>query len=1046
MQNKGTIWVFTILLTLACLFQISYSWVTTGVEKDATKYADAKLDSLLNLAKVKTTVLNRDTFDLTSQSDIENLKRKYEEQYLLTMNQKPVYPIFGFTYQECKKRELSLGLDLQGGMSVTLEISTADLVNNLSGKSKNKKFRIPFEKTIEKYGDTEDFIDNFYSEFKSNDNEASLAKIFSMHNKDLFKSSYSNDKVIEILKEQKEVAVTNMEQVMNTRINKFGVNQPNIQRQPNSGRLIVELPGVKDKARVRKIITATANLEFWTTSGNYELINNLIDADKSIGEIVKREKGLEDAKLIKPKDSVITEEEKPEEVAANTPEVSPNVDKDSLDSAARATAKVEAVKKKEEEKKKAEEEKNKQIEPQSILKFLSLEAAQASNDKGQKVWVNAVVGAARSQDTAQISAWLSHKASRAIFPKNIKFMWGAKPITDPEGNETDVIYLYAIKITTNNGSANLDGSVITEARQDFDQNTNQVEVVMQMNADGAEKWARITETYKGQAIAICMDGLVYSAPTVNDQITGGISQITGNFTIEEAEDLANILKSGTLPAKARIIDEVIVGPTLGADNIRAGFISFIIALFLVLIYMWAYYAKAGLVANIALIANIFFLVGSLASLQASLTLPGIAGIVLTIGMAVDANVIIFERIKEELRSGKGVKMAVDEGYKHAMTSIIDANLTTLLTAIVLAVFGSGPVLGFATTLIIGIFTSLFSALFISRLLITELLERKKDVSFSNSFSEKIMTNSKIDFVGKRKIFYVISSLIIIGGIASMVVRGLDYGVEFTGGRTFTVEFKEKEADFEGIRNSLAKEFVEDGQELKPEVKMIDNKFKAKITTKFMSGEETEEADKLVEAKLKKGLEGMGDYEIVEQRRVGAAVSSELKTSSMFSIIFALLMIFIYIVFRFRKWQYGVGAVAALFHDVLITVGMFSIFYGILPFSMEIDQAFIAAILTVVGYSINDTVIVFDRIREYLNSGKRIEQNILINNALNSTLSRTINTSLTTLVVLVAIFLFGGEAIKGFSFALLIGIVVGTYSSLFVATPLIIDFTRAKAEK
>lgn len=1037
MQNKGTIWVFTILLTLACLFQISYSWVTTGVEKDATKFAEAKLDSLMNLAKVKTTVFNSDTFDMTSQSDIENLKRKYEEQYLISMNNKPVYPVFGFTYQECKKRELSLGLDLQGGMSVTLEISTADLVNNLSGKTKNKKFRVPFEKTLEKYGDNEDFIDNFYAEFKANDGSASLAKIFSMNNKDLFKPSFTNDKVIEILNEQKNVAIENMEQVMNTRINKFGVNQPNIQRQPNSGRITVELPGVKDKIRVRKLLQSTANLEFWTTSGNYELITPLMEADKAIGLLLKKEGGLDEKEE---EEKVVVEDTTKKEVASET--VVP-ANKDSLDS----VNLVAAAKKKEEDKKKKEEEKNKKIEPQSILTLLSLEAAKATNDQGQQVWVNGIVGASRSQDTAQLNAWMNHRVSRSIFPKNIRFMWGAKSIVDENGAETDVFYLYAIKVTTRDGSPNLDGSVITEARQDFDQNTNQVEVVMHMNADGAEKWANLTNTYKGQAMAITMDGAVYSAPTIQQQITGGVSQISGNFSIEEADDLANILKSGTLPAKARIIDEVIVGPTLGADNIRSGFISFAIAMLLVLIYMWAYYAKAGIIANVALIANIFFLVGSLASLQASLTLPGIAGIVLTIGMAVDANVIIFERIKEELRDGKGVKLAVEEGYKNAMTSIIDANLTTLLTAVVLAIFGSGPVLGFATTLIIGIFTSLFSALFISRLIITEMLERKKDISFSNKFSENIMANSNIDFVGKRKIFYVISSLIIVGGIASMVSRGLDYGVEFTGGRTFTVEFLDKEADYEAIKNNLAKEFVEDGQELKPEVKMIDNKFKAKITTKFMSGTEyeNEASDRIVEGKLKKGLEGMGEYEVVEQRRVGAAVSGDLKSSSILAVIVSLIMIFLYIVFRFRKWQYGAGAVIALFHDVIITISMFSIFYGILPFSMEIDQAFIAAILTVVGYSINDTVIVFDRIREYLNEGKRTDQNVLINNALNSTLSRTINTSLTTLVVLVAIFFFGGEAIKGFSFALLIGIVVGTYSSLCVATPLIIDFSKGKKE-
>jgi SecD/SecF fusion protein len=639
-------------------------------------------------------------------------------------------------------------------------------------------------------------------------------------------------------------------------------------------------------------------------------------------------------------------------------------------------------------------------------------------------------------DTAKLSGLLNHPDLKSVWPADVKFLYSAKPERE-DGVEKNYIALHAVKGVK--GQAILNGDVITEARQDYNELSGGVEVIMQMNAKGSEQWATITDNNKGRAIAIVMDEVVYSAPMVNEKITGGRSQISGNFTVDEGSDLANVLKSGTLPARAIIVDEQIIGPSLGAANVSSGINSFILAMLVVLLYMYVYYKKAGLIANVALIANVFFLIGSLASIQASLTLPGIAGIVLTIGMAVDANVLIYERIREELRGGKSLKTAVNDGFKFALSSIIDGNLTTLLTAIVLATFGTGPVLGFAVTLIIGIMTSLFSAIFISRLIIHELLDRKQDISFSTKFSENLMVGTKINFMGRRKIWYIVSSLFIIAGIASLFTRSLDYGVEFTGGRTYEITFQD-EANYDKIRDNLGAVFVENGQKLTPEVKMIENKFKAKITTKYLVTDQDSTADRKVEDALKTGLkEWEGKYTIDAQRKIGGVISSEMISSSIWSVVFSLIVIFAYIYIRFRKWQFGFAAVLALFHDAMIVLSVFSLCYGILPFSMEIDQAFIAAILTVIGYSINDTVVVFDRIREYMVEHKRMDTPNMINSALNSTLTRTINTSLTTLIVLVVIFIFGGDSIKGFTFALLVGIGVGTYSSLFIASPIVYDF-------
>lgn len=1031
MQNKSATWIFTILLAAACLFQISYSWVTNSVEKDAENDANNQLVIIEDsLTKLNQTVMfyGVDSFDLKVDIDRENLKRRLEEDYLRKVANEPAYPLLGETYQECKERELSLGLDLKGGMAVTLEVSIPDLLNNLAGKSKNLNYRKAYEAALAEWNtdQSQDFIEIFYDTYVDANPQGELASIFNLANSDKFQRNMTNAQVIEKIRSEKESALSNIEQIMNNRINKFGVSNASLQRLPGSGRIMIELPGVKDKLRVRKLLQSTANLEFWETYNNNEAFEYLQAANVALSsilypgfaeEIAKRTDTSKVAPVIEDSAAVAenvipndTNKTVNETLATTTPPDSLSAKSDSL----------------------TQED---QFKLYPTLRYLQL--AIDKTDQGQFWEKGSRIGVCQLSDTAKLMALIRHPELKSVWPKELKLLWGAKPDMI-KGNQQNFISLYCIKKRKNSDLPPLDGGHVTEANQDFDQN-GLVQVLMQMDQIGSEKWANLTDENTGKAIAIVMDDYVYSAPMVEGKITGGRSSISGSFTLQEATDLANVLKSGTLPAKAQIVDEVIVGPTLGADNVTSGIYSFILALVVVLIYMYVYYKKAGLIANISLIANLFFLFGALASIQASLTLPGIAGIVLTIGMAVDANVLIFERIREELREGKGLKMAVSEGFKRAMSSIIDGNLTTLLTAIVLATFGSGPILGFATTLIIGIFTSLFSAIFVSRLIIYEFLDRKKDVSFSSKLSENFMINSKINFMGKRKIAYVFSSLIILGGIGSLAVRGLDYGVEFTGGRTFEIRFDE-EAQYDKIKSNLTEVFVDEkGQHLAPEVKLIENKYRAKITTKFMVNDQSPEASEIVDSTVKAGLkEWEGKYEIDQQRKVGAMISGELIWSSIWAITFSLIIIFAYILIRFQRWQFGLAAVLALFHDAMVVIGVFSIFYGVLPFSLEIDQAFIAAVLTVVGYSINDTVIVFDRIREYVKDGKRVEGSILINSALNSTLSRTINTSLTTLVVLVVIFAFGGEAIKGFTFALLVGIGVGTYSSLFVASPLVYD--------
>ena len=649
------------------------------------------------------------------------------------------------------------------------------------------------------------------------------------------------------------------------------------------------------------------------------------------------------------------------------------------------------------------------------------------------------IGYVAIKDTDKVNKYLSMPKIKAVFPSKVRFYWEAKPY-DEDGR---FLRLVAIKVNDRDGKAPLEGDVIVDAYQSFGQFGGKPEITMKMNAFGAKRWKSLTKDNVGRSIAIVLDDLVYSFPTVQNEISGGISVITGQFEIEEAQLIANILKAGKLPAPANIVEEAVVGPSLGQEAINSGLQSFLIALLIVLIYMVFYYSKAGIASDIALLANLFFLIGVLASTNIALTLPGIAGIVLTIGMSVDANVLIYERIREEVRAGKGIRLAVSDGYARAYSSIIDANVTTILTGIILWIFGSGPVEGFAKTLVIGIITSLFSAIFITRLIFTFMLDKDKKLKFSTKLTENVFQNMNFGFVKSRKFYYIVSSIIIIAGLSSLFMKGLNYGVDFQGGRSYLVRF-EQTVDESEVRNVLRTSF-----EAEPEVKTFGEDNQLKITTDFMINSEDQNADMVVENALKTGLSAMNgspSYEIMSSQKVGPTIADDIKKDAFWSIVFSMIVIFLYILIRFRKWQYGLGALAAIFHDVLVVLGLFSLLDGVMPFSLEIDQAFIAAILTVVGYSINDTVVVFDRIREYLGLHKKQEFNDVVNRALNSTLSRTVNTSLSTFFVLLMIFIFGGEVIRGFAFALLIGVTVGTYSSLCVATPVVVDLSNKKDKK
>lgn len=995
MQNKGLIRLFAVTLSLVCLYQLSFTWFAKNVEKDAVIYAES----------------------IATDGDSDELA-KLERAYLDSVANAPVVDLgfTEFTYSDVQEKEINLGLDLKGGINATLEVSVKDILVGLSNQSKNPVFNDAlFAASKAQKNSDKDYLDLFFEAFDTASKGAVKLgdpSIFGNKSlKDKINFKMTDEEVKPILKEEVKGSIGTAFEVLRSRIDRFGVTQPNIQRVGESGRISIELPGAKDIDRVKKLLQSTAELQFWEVYTNQETAQFFISADALLADILK-----------------------------------PVEKETEIDSTAKADDEIDALL--------GEIKDSVDVSISNPLRsILSIQFPRSQND------ISSIIASANVKDTAKVNEYLSMSAVRNLLPtemKYAKFSWDAKPVNNPEliniyGGE--VIYLYALK-SNRDDVAPIEGDVISDASQVFDQLGANPEVSMAMNSKGTKLWAKMTTANVGKFVAVVLDDYVYSAPRVNDAITTGRTSISGgSMTLTEAQDLANALKSGKLPAAARIIEADVVGASLGQEAIQSGTLSFIIALILVLIWMIIYYGKAGIFSDTALALNILFIFGVLASFGAVLTLPGIAGIVLTIGMAVDANVLIYERIKEELVKGKGQKEAISDGFGGALSSILDANVTTLLTGIILYIFGTGPVKGFATTLIIGIITSLFSAIFITRLLIEWYINKKGNtLTFNTNITKGWFQNINIDFLKKRKIAYMISGIILLGGIGSLMTNGLNYGVDFKGGRTYTVRF-----DNDVSAPQVARDLKDVFGSL-PEVKTYGTSNQLKITTKYKIDDNEitvdDEAQHLLFDGVQKYLPDGTTYEqfkiggeesdekigVMKYMKVGPTIADDIKQAAFWAIIASLVIVFLYILIRFRKWQYSFGAVIAVFHDVLIVLSIFSVFYKILPFDMEIGQSFIAAILTVVGYSLNDTVVIFDRIREFANKHTSWQFNRIVNSALSSTLGRTINTSLTTLIVLLAIFLFGGDSIKGFMFALIVGVIVGTYSSLFVASPIMYDTT------
>ncbi len=989
MQNKGLIRTFAILLALVCVYQLTFTFKAKQVERDAREYA---------------------------QGDAAK-----ERNYLDSIAGEEVYNLLGirnYTYKEVKEQEMNLGLDLKGGMNVTLEVSVVDLIKSLSNYSADETFNEAIKRAQEMQRDSQDdFVTLFGRAFEEIDPDARLAAIFNtLELKNKVNYNSSNGDVLRVIHQETDAAIENSFNIIRTRIDRFGVAQPNVQPLQTRGRILVELPGVDNPERVRQLLQGTANLEFWETWDNSEVYPYLMQVNEQLKEILDLKAAASDADSAEVEGEVVAEEDTTtSEEGSLLDELQTETDSvGELDNMADITR-----------------------------NFPLFAVLRPSTTADGQLYPGPVVGTTHSKDTSTVNTYLNMPQVKSIIPRSMDFKWTSKAV-DEGGN---YFRLIAIKVTSRDGRAPLEGDVIVDARQDYEQFGSRPEVSMTMNAEGAKTWARLTKENIGKSIAIVLDDYVRSFPNVSNEITGGRSSITGLETVEEAKDLANILKSGKMPAPARILQEEIVGPSLGQEAINSGMWSFFLAFVLVLAYMLFFYSKmAGLTANMALLANLFFVIGVLASIGAVLTLPGIAGIVLTIGMSVDANVLIYERIQEERTAGKGLKLAITDGYKNAYSAIIDGQVTTLLTGIVLYMFGSGPIKGFATTLIIGIFTSLFSAIFLTRLIFERQLGKDAKITFTSKITNNWLRNSDIKFLEKRKVAYIISGALIVISIFSFVTRGFNYGIDFKGGRTYVVRFDE-EVKVSDVGKALTAVYGET-----PEVKTFGGSNQVKITTEYKIDELTDDVDNEVEQLMLQGLQEGGfidemdmDTFISEYRmssaKVGPTISDDIKKDALIAISFALVIIFLYILIRFRNWQYGLGAIAALAHDSIIVLGIFSLFYGLLPFSLEIDQAFIAAILTVLGYSINDTVVVFDRIREYIGLHPKRNREENVDDAMNSTLRRTFSTSLSTFVVLLAIFLFGGTSIQGFTFALLVGVVVGTYSSLFIATPISYDTQR-----
>lgn len=998
MQNKGFIKVFAALLMLVCLFYLSFTFVSRHLTQQAEDFAqgdDVKFSS-----------------------------------YMDSISSEKVF--LGYTFKECRELELNLGLDLKGGMNVVLEISIPDVIKSLSNNNPDENFNKALKTAKElQVTSQKDVITLFVEEYKKLDPGARLAAIFSTYElKEKITPQSTDAEVIAVLRTEVKDAIANSFNVLRTRIDRFGVVQPNIQQlENNDGRILVELPGVKEPERVRKLLQGTANLEFWETYELSEVYPFLVSANREIARL-KATSGSSDSSAVKVADSTAI-------ASADTTANS----SDSLLNLVQAGPKENA------------DSMNQQANNEKAYPLFSVLQLNVTSQGAAAP--GAVVGFAHAKDTVKVNNYLNMKSVKELLPRNLSLKWAVKAMDDK-----GLFYeLYAIKVASRNGRPSLDGSVVTDANADFGQHSATAKVNMSMNAEGAKAWARLTKENTGKCIAIVLDNMVYSAPRVNGEIAGGNSEITGNFTPEEAKDLANVLKSGKMAAPARIIQEAVVGPSLGEASINAGIWSFVIALivlgsYMVMMYGW----RAGLIANSALILNLFFTIGILASFHAVLTLSGIAGIVLSLGMAVDANVLIYERTKEELRAGKTVKKAISEGYSNAFSAIFDSNLTSIITGVILFYFGTGPIRGFATTLIIGIVCSFFTAVFLTRIVYEYFLEKGKftDLTFTTSVSKNLLVEPKVPFMELRKKVLLGVAAFVVVLAAAFVFMGLNNGIDFTGGRNYIVKY-DQTINTKTLEESLQPIFYADGKEQSAiNVITIGSDNQVRISTNYRIKDQSEDVDGIIEGFLYQGSkkfissdltqEQFVSNNIVSSQKVGPAIAEDMKTGAIWATIFSLLAISLYILLRFRDISFSVGTMIALTCDVLVILGLYSLLWKIMPFSMEVDQTFIGAILTVIGYSVNDKVVIFDRVREFLHLYPSRDRKQLFDDSLNTTLSRTLNTSFTTLIVLIFIFALGGDAIRSLCFALIIGVLFGTFSSIFIAAPIAFDMQKKQLQK
>ena len=986
MQNKGFVKVFAVLLTLVCVFYLSFSFVTRHYTNKA--------------------------------KEIANGDPKVEQDYLDSLSNEKVM-LWNWTLKQCREMEISLGLDLKGGMNVILEVSVPDVIKALADNKPDEAFNNALATAAKQaVNSQDDVITLFIREYHKIAPDAKLSELFATQQlKDKVNQKSSDAEVEKVLRAEVKAAVENSFNVLRTRIDRFGVVQPNIQSlEDKMGRIMVELPGIKEPERVRKLLQGSANLEFWETYTAREVLPAMQSADAKL-RVILAEGTTADTDTI---EAVLTEATPVEKKTVSAADSLAAALKGDVTAEDKSAANMEEIKKQ-----------------YPLLSILQL------NSSGQ----GPVIGYANYKDTADINKYLAMPEIKADLPKDLRLKWGVSPSEFDKKGQT--FELYAIKSTERNGKAPLEGDVVTDAKDEFDQYSKPA-VSMTMNSDGARRWAQLTKQNIGRSIAIVLDNYVYSAPNVNSEITGGRSQITGHFTPEQAKDLANVLKSGKMPAPAHIVQEDIVGPSLGQESINAGIFSFVVALILLMIYMCSMYGFIpGMVANCALILNFFFTLGILSSFQAALTMSGIAGMVLSLGMAVDANVLIYERTKEELRAGKGVKKALADGYSNAFSAIFDSNLTSIITGIILFNFGTGPIRGFATTLIIGILVSFFTAVFITRIVYEHFMNKDKwlNLTFTTKISKNLMTNTHFDFMGTNKKSLIIVSAIIVVCIGSFAIRGLSQSIDFTGGRNFKVQF-ENPVEPEQVRELISSKFGDANVSV---IAIGTDKKTVRISTNYRIEDEGNNVDSEIESYLYETLKPVLTQNItletfidrdnhtggsiVSSQKVGPSIADDIKTGAIYSVVLALLAIGLYILFRFRNIAYSIGSIVALSCDTIMIIGAYSLFWGILPFSLEIDQTFIGAILTAIGYSINDKVVIFDRVREFFGLYPKRDKRVLFNDSLNTTLARTINTSLSTLIVLLCIFILGGDSIRSFAFAMILGVVIGTLSSLFIASPI-----------